>query len=176
MYADYAAYHRQHCRGLSNTDTRHFIAGRLERKPDAPPPGMEQPGDHIFNYYLDSPERLAYGCTLSLTPHANTRRQVCQRYFVYMCNTSNSQIYQPEITTRDFDPNYRGGQKEKVSLKPLKSNGVVTWILALAALYQQDPTSDHIYLPFANKRVVFLEYQSDWLAGEYRNQTRLCHD
>jgi hypothetical protein len=173
-----AAYHRTFFRDLNDSDKRHYIGARLRSKHghDGEDPTF---GAHNKLYYLDSPSTLRTGSQICLQP--SSTRRVCCRYFVYMCNTSNTLINQPFREETKFNPAYNGGQERTQRTTPQKIRGAVLWLLALAALYQQDPTSDHIYMPFANKQVIYKAYWDDrtdeeeaqfYTAGHVRERER----
>ena len=150
---------RSYVRGLSGGERREFVTCRMRQKrargEDA---GY---GERLNSFYIETPDTVLES-PLRLEAHQTDLQHVCERCFLWLLdNPSNCLIYQPTVSRREFTRDVCGGQRHALRFKPQKVLGMVTWLVALAALYMHDPTNNFIYLPFSDKKKVYKMYIDD---------------
>ena len=152
---------RDFVRRLTDADRRVFVHSRIRQK--RPRGDDEGYGERLNVFCVESATLLLQeDMQLSVQAHHGDLQRVCAKCFQWLLNdASNNLIYQPTVPHREFRVDVAGGQRHAFRSKPQKVLGMITWLLALAALYQHDPTNSFIYLPFCDKKLVFKLYKED---------------
>lgn len=151
---------RQYGRSLDEQSKRTFVIHRITEEYN-PEPNTPQK-----TYYMERPDDIMETHSPSLKPKTSLN-QVCRQAFLFLCCGSSTLLDQPTNHDRAFSEDCAGGQLRAERTKPRKSRGLVAWLLFLATFYQFDPTSDHVYIPFASRQVVYDMYSADQLDPEY---------
>jgi hypothetical protein len=79
-------------------------------------------------------------------------QSVCGQYFTWVLQVSNNFIYQPNSASKRMlvESKPRAAARESPKLYKISS-----WLLVVASFYLFSPTSNDIYLPFANRTAVW---------------------
>ena len=87
-------------------------------------------------------------------------RPVCVRFFTWALGVSRNKVYQPG---REYDLNVTIPRARKIpSATPSeKEHVIVDWLSELAKLYQVQPDSKFILLPFGSRAIAYHMYNRD---------------
>ena len=162
---------RRYVRTLKPASRRAFISARMSQKrarhADDDSEETDQYGRRITTLYMENPKDVLHDDNVHLQASRVSLRRVCTQCFLcLLCGVSTNVLYQPGVQGRMFRETVNGGQESRRRTKPGKAASVTMWLLALAALYQHDPTSGHIFLPFTSKKMVWEMYQEDAKSGQ----------
>jgi hypothetical protein len=91
---------------------------------------------------------------LSVTERACGYTPVCMTFLRWSTGVSHGQV---AMRRRSPPAHDRGGAR----FLQMKQTSIAVWLLALSSMYLIAPDSDHTYLPFSSKAVVYALYQLD---------------
>ena len=147
---------------------RHFVAQRIVPAQTEVDPEADEVliGRAKYFYYMDHPEAITPTTVIGIQParHQGELLRVCTTFFCWM-GPSKSMIHQDKVKCRpvhghfDADVHAHAARDLQVDTATYQAG---KWLQDLAQYYLADPTQEGVvYLPFANKGVVYSLYLAD---------------
>ena len=153
---------------------RHFVAQRIIPVQSTADPEDDEVliGKAKYFYYMDHPEAITPTTEIGIYParHEGNLLRVCTTFFCWL-GPSKSMIHQDKVKLRPvdgrFDENLHDHAPRELQVDTATYQ-VRLWLQDLAQYYLADPTDEGVmYLPFANKRVVYALYIADARDPDY---------
>lgn len=158
---------------------RHFVSKRIVPAQTEADPEAEEVliGRAKYFYYMDHPDAIKPTTEIGIYParHEGELMRVCTEFFCHI-GPSRSMIHQDKVKYRlahgQFDENLHRHAARDTQVDTAAYQ-VSRWLRDLAQYYLADPTEEGVvYLPFANKKVVYSLYLADSVDSEYAQYFR----
>lgn len=153
---------------------RHFVARRIIPIQSVSNPESAEVlvGRLKYEYYMDPPEAILPTSVIGIEPlrHNGQLLRVCSTFFTWV-GPSKSMIHQDKVKIQSvhgrYDPDLHLHRPRELPVDTVSYRASM-WLRDLAQYYLADPTEEGVvYLPFANRKVVYSLYAADALDPDY---------